>query len=366
MHISIMKLFNKKKKSYKQQAAGLTKIAAALVTGETAKDLYDKFAYAAHEILGFDRINILISRNGWLQCIKSIGNQGEPIESIRAPIDKSSGVLFLAYSNMKPYWIKKNDKLPPEYRVSREVAKIKAIRSKSFIILPLTINDRPFGIIGIDNKFKKSPITDDDIQILTLFSHLASSRLTNMYRLNESKKLTEQIQNKMKELEEKQRAAENVAENLDRIQGKLQNASKAFMKMVDKLYETGKNLSKAGETVMQKIEGIDKITLSIESVARETNLLSLNAAIEAARAGDAGKSFAVVADAVRELSKKTAGDSENIKVALDKIKQTTEGLFYQIKILDKLSEEQTNKIELLSTSANDVSKESENMRKVLR
>jgi len=364
--MSIIKLFKRKKGDYKQQAANLTKVAADLVTAGTMKELYDKIADAAHEILGFDRVNILIAQNGWLQCVKSIGNEGEPLESIRAPIDKSSGVLFLVYSDMKPRWIKKNQKLPPEYRVSKEVAKIRAIRSKSFIILPLTMNDKPFGIIGIDNKFKKEPINDDDIQILTLFAHLASGRITNMHQLNESKRLNEQIQHKMSELERKQKAAEEIAENLDNIQKKLKNASDAFAKMVEKLYETGKNLSRMGETVMQKIEGIDKITESIESVARETNLLSLNATIEAARAGNAGKSFSVVADAIRELSNKTAGDSENIKTAIDEIKHATGGLFDQIRTLDKLTEEQASKIELLSVSANDVSNESENMKQALQ
>ncbi len=360
------KLFKMGTTNYKQQAAGLTKTVTAMVTARNTEQLYDKIAGAAHNILGFDRVNILINQDGWLQCVKTIGNRGEPIESIRAPIDKSSGVLFLVYSDMKPRWVKKNQKLPPEYFVSKEVAKIKAIRSKSFIILPLTINDKPFGIIGIDNKFKKTAINDNDIQILTLFSHVASGRLTNMHQLAESKKLTERIQKEMNEIEEKQHSAKKIVSNLSAIQSKLQNAANDFMEMVGKLYDMGENLSKTSEAVKQRIKGIDKITLSIESVARETNLLSLNAAIEAARAGDAGRSFAVVADAVRQLSKRTADDSDNIKDEIGKIQIATESLFNQIKALYQLSEAQASKIEVLSASANDVSTQSENIKKALQ
>ena len=138
------------------------------------------------------------------------------------------------------------------------------------------------------------------------------------------------------------------------------------MEMVRELYDMGESLSKTSEVVKQRIKGIDKITLSIESVARETNLLSLNAAIEAARAGDAGRSFAVVADAVRQPSIRTANDSDNIKDELEKIQLATESLFKQIKALYKLSEKQANKIELLSSSANNVSAQSENMKQVLQ
>lgn len=102
-----------------------------------------------------------------------------------------------------------------------------------------------------------------------------------------------------------------------------QTSSNQALEIIDNIYTAIEAIAKGIEDMTHHVENIEHAASLIKGVANQTNLLSLNAAIEAARAGgDAGIGFAVVADDIRALSNRTASAAIKITELVQNFKKT--------------------------------------------
>lgn len=130
------------------------------------------------------------------------------------------------------------------------------------------------------------------------------------------------------------------------VQKSLSETFKMIENLVHSVEMTSRENSVTAERVQalkQETDKIGGIITSVESIAQQTNLLSLNAAIEAARAGNAGKQFAVVADEIRKLSinaQSAAGEiKSNIKNISDRILKLSEEIVLSFDKIKKEAEQ---------------------------
>ncbi len=147
------------------------------------------------------------------------------------------------------------------------------------------------------------------------------------------------------------RNASSAAEQSETTKNKAQEGKE----IVDNVSEYMNNVSQRAQNVKNSmdqlskdVQGINQVMEMINDIADQTNLLALNAAIEAARAGEAGKGFAVVADEVRKLAEKTMEATKEVGNTINSITSGTEKNAEEVTETEKAVEETSEQSEKAS------------------
>ncbi|MDR0785489.1 MAG: methyl-accepting chemotaxis protein [Treponema sp.] len=174
-------------------------------------------------------------------------------------------------------------------------------------------------------------------------------------------KLSKHIDKQTESVAQCSSAIEEMIANIQSVTQTLMKNSENVNKLAG-ASEVGRNglqeVSSDIQEIARQSEGLLEINAVMENIASQTNLLSMNAAIEAAHAGEAGKGFAVVADEIRKLAESSGEQSKTISTVLKKIKES-------IDKISKSTDGVLNKFEAIDKGVKMVSEQEENVRNAM-
>jgi methyl-accepting chemotaxis protein len=221
--------------------------------------------------------------------------------------------------------------------------------SRSFNLFALKMRESLVHVAQSANDVSEHAHTvDDSSRTSHSFIELQNDSSTQVAAAMEQ--MTHQIHDVSRNAEAAEQAAKDAAQNAST--GK--NVVAQTITAIETLSSNIETVSRVTEDLANESHNIGSVLDVIRSISEQTNLLALNAAIEAARAGEHGRGFAVVADEVRTLASRTGQSTDEIQTMITKLQEGAKAAVEAVKSSQALSVSTVEQASSANTSLNEI------------
>jgi len=249
-------------------------------------------AEGLHDVLGYERVNILMAEEGGTQLrfFAAVGTEGFDRSDVVMPIDSTIGVIAKCFNERKVFLIDDISRYTEDYHLKSPHNRLKPLRSKRFILCPIVVRNESIGVFGLDNKNSHRALNDSDVDTILLFADQVSSAITRINLLASINTLTSEMESSFKFLlasrDQYSRNVGNLRDAVDSVADGtsiIASASEGVMASVDETSSAVNQISVAIEQVTKNLDHLAGVVhqsaSAMEQIRRTIGNVEQNAAI---------------------------------------------------------------------------------------